>query len=212
MVACGSVVESRLQAAVRLCGPSMHLEVLAIPDVNSGRVGLVACSGLVEVCVALAVLPHGTGFSTCISRRIPANSGRIGVVVMRGKRHRRGPLCSCHPSRILCPSGWMTDTAVLVNTIWQPRLAKGPKPIRVWGNDGMTCPCIDAGGRDGAEARVALATDFSGRPFATQTATVGAFGSRLGTSARSKIEATGTRVGNASVGRWKLGGIASRSS
>jgi hypothetical protein len=60
MVACGSVVESRLQAAVRLRGPGMRLEALAIPDVNSGRIGLVAC-------VALAVLPHGTGFSTCIS-------------------------------------------------------------------------------------------------------------------------------------------------
>jgi hypothetical protein len=144
MVACGGVVESRLQAAVRLRGPGMRLEALAIPDVNSGR---------------------------------------IGLVVMRGKRHRRGPSCFCHPSRMLCPSRWMIDTAVLVNTIWQPRSAKGPKPMRVWGNDGMTCPRIDAGGRDGAEARVALATDFSGRPFATRTATVGAFGSRLATGA-----------------------------
>ncbi len=66
----------------------MRLEALEIPDANSGRIGLVACGGLVEVCVALAVLPHGTGFSTCISRRIPANSGRIGVVVMRVKCHR----------------------------------------------------------------------------------------------------------------------------
>ncbi len=159
-----------MQAAVHLRGPGMRLEALAIPDVNSGRIGLVAC-------VALAVLPRGTGFSTCVSLRIPANFGRIGIVVMRGKRHRRGPSCSCHPSRVLCPSGWMTDTAVLVNTIWQPRLAKGPKPMRVWGNDGMTCPHINAGGRDGAEARVPLATDFSGRPFATRTAMVGAFGS-----------------------------------
>ncbi len=63
------------------------------------------------------------------------------------------------------------------------RLAKGPKPMRVWGNDGMTCPRIDAGGRDGAEARVALATDFSGRPFATRTAMMGAFGLRLATGA-----------------------------
>ncbi len=76
----------------------------------------------------------------------------------------------------------MTDTAVLVNTIWQPRSAKGPKPMRVWGKDGMTCPRIDAGGRDGAEARVALATDFSGWLFATRTAMVGAFGLRLATS------------------------------
>ncbi len=41
MVACGGVVESRLQAAVRLRGPGMRLEALAIPDVNSGRIGLV---------------------------------------------------------------------------------------------------------------------------------------------------------------------------
>ena len=60
MVACGGVVESHLQAAVRLRGPGMRLEALAIPDVNSGRIGLVAC-------VALAVLPRGTGFSTCVS-------------------------------------------------------------------------------------------------------------------------------------------------
>jgi hypothetical protein len=60
MVACGGVVESRLQAAVRLRGPGMHLEALAIPDVNSGRIGLVAW-------VALAVLLRGTGFSTWVS-------------------------------------------------------------------------------------------------------------------------------------------------
>jgi hypothetical protein len=158
----------------RQCVCVGRLEALAIPDVNSGRIGLVAC-------VASVMLPCGTGFSTCVSLRIPANSGRIGMVVMRGKHHRQGPSCSCHLSRMLCPSGWMTDTAILVNTIWQPRSAKGPKPMRVWGNDGMTCPHIDAGGRDGAEARVPLATDFSGRPFTTRTATVGAFGSRLAT-------------------------------
>ncbi len=60
MVACGGVVESRLQAAVRLRGPGMHLEALAIPYVNSGRISLVAYA-------ASAVLPRGTGFSTCIS-------------------------------------------------------------------------------------------------------------------------------------------------
>jgi hypothetical protein len=157
----------------------MRLEALAIPDANSGRIGLVTCGGLVEVCVASAVLLRGTGFSTCVSKHIPTDSGRIGMVVMRGKHHRQGPLCSCHLSRMLCPSGWMTDTAVFVNTIWQPRSAKGPKPMRVWWKDGMTCPRINAGGRDGAEARVALATDFSGRPFATRTPTEGAFRSRL---------------------------------
>ncbi len=54
MVACGGVVESHLQAAVHLRGPGMRLEALAIPDANSGRIGLVACGGLVEVCVASA--------------------------------------------------------------------------------------------------------------------------------------------------------------
>ncbi len=77
----------------------------------------------------------------------------------------------------------MTDTAVLVNTIWQPRLAKGPKPMRVWGKEGITCPCIAAGGRNEAEVRVALATDHSGRPFATRTPMGGAFGLRLATGA-----------------------------
>jgi hypothetical protein len=73
----------------------------------------------------------------------------------------------------------MTFTAVLVKTIEQLRSAKGPKPMRVWGKEGITWPCIAAGGRDGTEARVALATDLSGRPFATQTPTEGAFGLRF---------------------------------
>ena len=77
----------------------------------------------------------------------------------------------------------MIDTAVLAKTIWQPRLAKGPKPMRVWGKEGITWPCIAAGGSDGAEARVALATECLGRPFATQTPTVGALGLRFATGA-----------------------------
>ncbi len=78
-------------------------------------------------------------------------------------------------SRMLCPSGWMTVTAVLVKTILHPRSANGPKPMRVWGKVGITWPCITAGGgRDGAEARVAMAADLSGRPFATRTPMVGA--------------------------------------
>ena len=80
----------------------------------------------------------------------------------------------------------MTDTAVLVNTIWQPRLAKGSKLMRVWGKEGITCPCIAAGGRDGTEARVALATDLSGRPFATRTLMEGALGLRLAMGAVGK--------------------------
>ena len=33
-------------------------------------------------------------------------------------------------------------------------VGKGAKPMRVWGKEGITCPCIAAGGRDEAEARV----------------------------------------------------------
>ena len=86
-----------------------------------------------------------------------------------------------HPSRMLWPCRWMTETACLEKTIWQPRSAKGPKPMRVWRKEGITCPCIAAGGRDGAEASVALATDRTGRP--TRTPTEGAIGLRLATRA-----------------------------
>jgi hypothetical protein len=105
------------------------------------------------------------------------------MVALRGKRQRRGPSCSRHPSRMLWPSKWVTKTACLEKTIWQPRLAKGPKPMRVWGKEGITCPCIAAGGRDGAEASVALATDCTGRLFTMQTPTEGAVGLRLATGA-----------------------------
>ncbi len=43
----------------------------------------------------------------------------------------------------------MTNSADLLNTMWQPRLAKGSTPMRVWGKEGITCPCMVAGGRDG---------------------------------------------------------------
>ena len=61
--------------------------------------------------------------------------------------------------------------------------AKGPKPMRVWGKEGITWPCMAAGSRDGAEARVALTTDRSGRLVATRTPTMGANGLRLATGA-----------------------------
>jgi hypothetical protein len=80
--------------------------------------------------------------------------------------------------------------------------------MRVWGKVGITWPCIAAGGRDGAEARVALATDLSGRPFATRCLVVKICHGCAGHG----VEATGTRVGNASVGGRKLGGITSGSS
>ncbi len=53
-------------------------------------------------------------------------------------------------------------------------MANGPKPMRVWGKEGITWPCIAAGGRDGTEASVALATDLLGKPFATWTPMEGA--------------------------------------
>jgi hypothetical protein len=77
----------------------------------------------------------------------------------------------------------MTNTAVLVKRIAQSRSANGPKLMRVWGKEGIMWPCIAAGGRDGADARVALATDLTERPFATWTPTAGAHGFRLKTGA-----------------------------
>ena len=67
-------------------------------------------------------------------------------------------------------------TAVFVKTIVQSWLANGPKPMRVWGKLGMTCPDKAAGGSAVADARVALATKHSGQPLAKQTPTVGALG------------------------------------
>ncbi len=55
--------------------------------------------------------------------------------------------------------------------------------MRMWGKEGITCPCIATEGRDGVEASVALATDLTGRPFATRTPTAGADGFRLETGA-----------------------------
>jgi hypothetical protein len=56
---------------------------------------------------------------------------------------------------------------VLLKTILQPWLAKGPKPIWVWGKDGMAWPDIVARRSTEMEARVALALECSGHPFAT---------------------------------------------
>ncbi len=67
-------------------------------------------------------------------------------------------------------------TAVFVKTIMQSWLAYGPKPMRVWGKLGMTCPNKAAKGRVVADARVALATECSGQPLATHTPMVGAWG------------------------------------
>jgi hypothetical protein len=64
----------------------------------------------------------------------------------------------------------------LVKDNVQPWLAKGPKPMKVWGKDGMAWPDIVAGGSAEMKARVALATEYSGHPFATVTPTVGARG------------------------------------
>jgi hypothetical protein len=60
-------------------------------------------------------------------------------------------------------------TVVRVKTILQSWLAIGPKPMRVWGKVGMTCPKEAAGGRAVADARVALATKLLGQPLAMWT-------------------------------------------
>ena len=65
-------------------------------------------------------------------------------------------------------------TAVAVKTMVHPWSAKGPNPMRVCGKDGITCPDIAAGGCEDVNVRVALATERSGRPLATQTPIVGA--------------------------------------
>jgi hypothetical protein len=46
---------------------------------------------------------------------------------------------------------------------------KRPQANEGMGEEGMTFPNIAAGGREGAEARVVLATECSGLPFATCT-------------------------------------------
>ncbi len=58
-------------------------------------------------------------------------------------------------------------TAVFVKMILQSWSANDPKPMRVWGKLGMTCPNEAAGGRVVADARVALAIESSGRLLAT---------------------------------------------
>ncbi len=47
-------------------------------------------------------------------------------------------------------------------------------------------PCMAAGGREGTEASVALATNLSGSPFTTWTQTVGASRLRFATGALDK--------------------------
>ena len=98
-----------------------------------------------------------------------------------GNRHSLGPSVLRQPSKILCPSGWMTNTPVLVKIILYPRLTKGPSPMRVWGKDGMICPRSASGLNAGTEASDALATDVSGSPFATLTDIVGVFELRFST-------------------------------
>ncbi len=65
-------------------------------------------------------------------------------------------------------------TAVCVKMIVQSWLANSPKPMRVWGKLGMTCPDKAARGRAVADARVVLASKHLEPPLATRTPTVGA--------------------------------------
>ncbi len=99
-----------------------------------------------------------------------------GGEAVRRNCHSRGPSRSHQPLKMGWPSGWKTVTDVLSKTILQPWSAKGPKPMRVWGKDGMTRPDIVAGESAEIKASLALATEHSGHPFATMMPTVGARG------------------------------------
>ncbi len=99
-----------------------------------------------------------------------------GGETLRGNCHSQEPSRLHQPLRMGWPSGWKTFTDVLSKTILQPWLAKGPRPMRVWGKDGMTWPNIIAGGSAETKASVALATERLGHPFATVMLTVGARG------------------------------------
>jgi hypothetical protein len=100
-------------------------------------------------------------------------AGGQGITV-RGNCQSWGPSSSRQPSGIEWPLGWKTVTVALSKTNLQPWLAKGPKPMREWGNKGMTWPAIAARGRADAKESVALATEHSGLPFVMRTLTVGA--------------------------------------
>jgi hypothetical protein len=97
------------------------------------------------------------------------------------------------------PLGMVDCDQYLVEDILQPWLAKGPKPMRVWGKEGMTWPDIVDGGSAGMEASVALATECSGHPLATVMLTFGARGLFGNGGAARKEEAAGARVGNTHV-------------
>ncbi len=58
-------------------------------------------------------------------------------------------------------------TVVCVKMVVQSWLANRPKPMRVRGKIGMTCPNKAAGGRAVADARVTLAAERLGLPLAT---------------------------------------------
>ena len=66
------------------------------------------------------------GYPTLVS---PASNGKYPSLA---------PSVSLQPSKMLCPSGWTTETPVLVKMILYPRSAKGPSPISERGKDGMT--------------------------------------------------------------------------
>jgi hypothetical protein len=100
--------------------------------------------------------------------------GEGGAV--RGNCQSQGPSISRQPLIVGWPLGWKTVIDVLSKTILQPWLAKGPKPMRVWGKESMTWPNIVDGGSAGTEARVAFATECLGHPLATVTLTSGAHG------------------------------------
>ena len=66
----------------------------------------------------LAALPRWPGFRHKGSPEGgTAVRGLLGLGGSSGNIHSLAPVCSRQSSRMLCPSGWMTETAVLVKTI-----------------------------------------------------------------------------------------------
>ncbi len=123
LVACGGLMGGRggvertgtfsIVAPVLETVPIVAVHFLA----NSGRIGLVALRGSERTGTFSIVVPF-LETVPIVPVHFLSNSGRIGMVALRGKRQRQGPSCLRYPSRMLWPSGWMTETACLEKTIW----------------------------------------------------------------------------------------------
>ena len=82
-----------------------------VPAGNSPEGGTAVLEGG-DAVVGLLVLIETLGGGSAVG-----GSDELVLVGLSGNIHRRGPVSSLQPSRMLWPSGWMTDTAVLVKTI-----------------------------------------------------------------------------------------------